>query len=143
MKKKISLPIVISVVLIVAAVAFSAAYMIATAAINAKLTDLGEKQAMFSTLSDVDSYVREKSYYDANEEYLASKLCEGYAEGYEGRVLYLTAEEYENSDLTPENGYTVLVLADRSAMVVLTQEQYELLYTAEPAPETQSDAETE
>ena len=133
MKKKISLPIVITIALICSAIAFSLAYVIATASINAKLTDLGEKQALFSTLSDVDSYVREKSYYDIDEGKLTQELCRGYAQASQGRVLYLTAQEYQDSGYTAEAGYTVFVLADSSAMVVLTQEQFEALSSTQAA----------
>lgn len=125
MKKKISLPIVITIALISAAIAFSLAYIISTSAMNARLTDLSKKQALFSTMADVDSFVREKSYHQVDKEKLTEELCRGYAEAYEGRVIYLTADEYKDSEYTSEAGYTVIVLADSSAMVVLTQEQYE------------------
>ncbi len=137
MKKKISLSLTIAIALLSAAIAFSLAYVVATAAMNAKLTDLGQKQALFSTLSDVDSYVREKSYYNIDREKLVGELCEGYADASEGRLIYLTAEEYKDSEYTAEAGYTVLVLADSSALVVLTQEQFEeALDTSQPQTET-------
>ncbi|MBQ8000430.1 MAG: hypothetical protein IJ298_04345 [Ruminococcus sp.] len=137
MKKKFSLPIVITIALISAAIAFSAAYIISTSAMNARLTDLSKKQALFSTMADVDSFVREKSYYQINKEKLTEELCRGYAQAYEGRVLYLTAEEYKDSEYTAEAGYTVFVLADSSAMVILTQEQYEALNPTETTTQTQ------
>ncbi len=136
MKKKISLSIVVTIALVVAAIAFSLAYVIATASMNAKLTDLGQKQALFSTLSDVDSFVREKSYHNMDQAKLSQELCRGYAEASEGRLLYLTAEEYKESEYTADNGYTVLILADSSALVVLTQEQYEALNGTEPETES-------
>lgn len=138
MKKKFSLPIVITIALVTAAVAFSLAYIISTSAMNAKLTDLSKKQALFSTMADVDSFVRDKSYYEINKEKLTEELCRGYAEAYEGRVIYLTAEEYKDSGYTSEDGYTVLVLADSSALVVLTEEQYEAL-----APVNTSESQTQ
>lgn len=138
MKKKFSLPIVIAIALISAAIAFSAAYIISTSAMNARLTDLSKKQALFSTMADVDSFVREKSYYQIDKEKLTEELCRGYAEAYEGRVLYLTAEEFKDSEYTAEAGYTVFVLADSSAMVILTEAQYEALNTTEPATQAQT-----
>ena len=138
MKKKISLPIVITIALISAALSFSLAYIISTSAMNAKLTDLSKKQALFSTMADVDSFVREKSYFEIEKEKLTEELCRGYARAYEGRVLYFTAEEYENCEYTSEAGYTVLVLADSSALVILTQEQYEAMaLPAETTAQTQ------
>lgn len=124
MKKKISLPITITIALICAAVAFSLAYIISTKTMNSKLTDLGEKQALFSTLAEADSFVREKSYYDVDEEILTEELCRAYAKAYDGRVIYLTANEYKDSPYTVDTEYTVLKLADGNVLVILTQEQY-------------------
>lgn len=138
MKKKLSLPIVIAIALVSAAVAFSLAYIISTSAMNSKLTDLGKKQALFSTMADVDSFVRDKSYYEIDKEILTEELCRGYAAAYSGRVLYLTEEEYAQSEYTSDAGYTVLVLADKSALVVLTQQQYEAM---NPLEEVTSQAE--
>ncbi len=143
MKKKISLPIVITIAFVAAAIAFSLAYIIATASINAKLTDLGQKQALFGTLSDVDSYVREKSYHNIDQGKLSQELCRGYAEASEGRLLYLTAEEYEESGYTVEDGYTVLILADSSALVVLTEAQYEAISASQPQTESVAPTESE
>ncbi|MBQ4569893.1 MAG: hypothetical protein IJA62_07590 [Ruminococcus sp.] len=138
MKKKIPLSIVITIALVAAAIAFSLAYVIATASMNAKLTDLGQKQALFSTLSDVDSFVREKSFHNMDQEKLTRELCRGYAQASEGRLLYLTAEEYKDSGYTADKGYTVLTLADSSALVVLSEEQYEAMRGTEPLEETTS-----
>lgn len=124
MKKKISLPIVITIALIVAAIAFSLAYIIATNSMNAKLTDLGEKQALFSTLSEVDNFAREKSFYEVDEEILTEELCRAYAKAYDGRAIFLTPNEVEDSPYTVNTEYTVLKLADGSAIVILTEEQY-------------------
>ena len=110
--------------MICAAVAFSAAYIIATKSMNAKLTDLGEKQALFSTLSEVDNFAREKSYYDVDEEILTEELCRAYAKAYDGRAVFLTPDEYKDSPYTVDTEYTVLKLADGSVIVILTEEQY-------------------
>ncbi|MBQ2944540.1 MAG: hypothetical protein IJD93_07630 [Ruminococcus sp.] len=131
MKKKFSLPIVIAIALVSAAIAFSLAYIISTSAMNSRLTDLSKKQALFSTMADVDSFVRDKSYYEIDKEILTEELCRGYAAAYSGRVLYLTAEEYAESEYTADAGYTVLTLADKSALVVLTEEQYNALNSTE------------
>ena len=126
MKKKISLPIVITIVLLVAAIVFSAAYMIATNSMNRKLKDLGEKQSMFSILADVDSFVREKSYYKPEQTDVEQQAVKGYIEGYDGRVLWLSSEEYENSKYESAE-YMAKGFADGSVVVVLTEEQYNAL----------------
>ena len=124
MKKKISLPLVIAIALLAAAIAFSFAYITATKTMNRKLKDLGEKQSLFSTLADVDSYVREKSYYDADQQLIEHESCKGYVEGYEGRVLWFSAEDFKCSKY--ENAeYTKMNVADGCVIVILTQEQYE------------------
>lgn len=123
MKKKISLPIVIAIALVVAAIAFSVAYMISTSTMNAKLTDLSQKQALFSTLSDVDSYVREKYTGEIDEQKLTHELCEAYANSIGGSVIYVDSEDAEESEYTAENGYTVMKLSDGSLIVVLSNEQ--------------------
>ncbi len=120
-KKKIPLPIVITAILLSAAIAFSAAYIIATISINAKLRDTAEKQALFTTLSKVDEYVREKHKGEIDEEKLSEELCRTYAEVFDGKVLYLTAQEYKDSVYTSVSDYMVLVLADGSAVVVLDE----------------------
>lgn len=124
MKKKISLPIAITIALVVAAIAFSLAYIIATNKMNAKLTDLGEKHAMFSTLAEVDNFAREKSFHDVDEEILNEELCRAYAKAYEGRVIYLSPFEYSQQKDAYSEGYTTLPLADGSMLIVLTEEQY-------------------
>lgn len=141
MKKKISLPIVIAALLIAAAVAFSAAYIISTSSMNAKLRDVSQKQALFTTLSKVDEYVREKYEGDIDEQKLSEELCKAYAEAFGGRVVYLTAEEYKDS-VYAENytDYTVLVLADSSAVVVLGESQMtECLPTESTSPSVSSE----
>ncbi|MGN0452650.1 MAG: hypothetical protein ACI4GZ_02490 [Ruminococcus sp.] len=125
MSKKVSLPLVIAISLVAAAIAFSLGYVVATSSANKKLTDLSEKQALFTTLADVDSYVREKYEGKIDKKELSDKLLEAYAEAFGGQVIYLSAEEYRGSEYTAQNGYTVLPLADGSAVVVLNSAQYE------------------
>lgn len=124
-KKKVSLPIVITALLLSAAIAFSVAYVIATSSMNAKLRDTAQKQALFTTLSKVDEYVREKYQGEIDEEKLSKELCRAYAEVFDGKVLYLTSEEYKESVYFSVPDYTVLVLADGSAVVVLNDSVYE------------------
>ncbi len=143
MKKKISLPIVIAIALICAAIAFSLAYIIATNSMNAKLTDLGEKQALFSTLSEVDNFAREKSFYNVDEEILTEELCRAYAKAYDGRAIFLSSNEFEGSVYESDTEYTVLRLADGSALVILTEEQHNAVaVTPDSSVEDTTGAET-
>ena len=133
-----------TIALLCAAIAFSLAYIIATNSMNKKLTDLGEKQALFTTLSEVDSFAREKSFYDVDEEILTIELCSAYARAYDGRAIFLTPDEFEGSVYETDTSYTVLKLADGSALVILTQEQYEAVAVTpdSPAEETTAPADT-
>ena len=119
MSKKISLPVVITAVLITAAIAFSAAYIVSYFTFNKDLTELAEKQAMFSSLSEVDGFVREKYQGDKDEEAIQRAVCKAYCDALGKDVLYLTAEEYKESDYKPSNGYVVDVLSNGDAVVIL------------------------
>ena len=126
MKKKISLPIVVAIVLLVSALVFTLAYVIATNNFNKKLNDLAEKQAMFGALADVDNFVRENCEYDADEYELQGKTIEGLVSAYNGRVVYLSAEKFKGSKYESMNCKTMSV-ADGSLIVVLTEAQYKEL----------------
>lgn len=141
MKKKISLPIVIAIVFIVSAIVFSVAYVSATKSMNKKLKDLGEKQSLFSSLADVDRFVRENSFYSVAEDELQESAIYGYVEAYDGRVLIMTAEEFSES-IYNADGYKIMTISDGCVLVVLTEEQYESL-NAETIDPSQTEALTE
>ncbi len=122
MSRKISLPVVITAVLIAAAIAFSAAYIFAYFSLNKDLTELAEKQAMFSSLSEVDGFVREKYNGEKDEEAIQRAICEAYCEALGEDVIYLTAQEYKESEYKSSNGYIVDVLSNGDAVVILNTE---------------------
>lgn len=122
MKKKISLPIVIAIVFLVAALVFTLAYTIAIKSMNKKLTDLNEKQQMFSNYAAVDDFLRENCSLKSDSEQKEMKTIEALVDSYQGAYLF-TAEEYNESDFSnPE--YATFALANGSRIVVLTEEQY-------------------
>lgn len=143
MKKKVSLPIVITIVLIVAALVFTLAYTIAIRSMNKKLTDLNEKQQMFSNYAAVDDFLRENCFQKADQEEKEMKTIEALVGSYKGTYL-LTAQEYKESEFAkPE--YKTFVLANGSVIVALTEEQYNTLgskvtedekVTTQPSSET-------
>ena len=126
MKKKISLPVVIAIVLVVSALVFTLAYVIATNNMNKKLSDLAEKQAMFGALADVDNFVRENCEYDADEDARQENSIDGLIKTYDGRVVRLTSEEYKGSKYESMNCKTMTV-SDGCVIVVLTEAQYKEL----------------
>lgn len=117
MNKKISLGVAVAACLVVAAIAFSAAFMISRSIFNSKLKDLSEKQDMFSRLSDIDSFVRENYKGSIEEERLHSAMKKAYSEALDGGVVFMTAEEYQGS-VYEEAGASVQVLSDGTYLVI-------------------------
>lgn len=117
MNKKVSLGITVAVCLVAAAIAFSAGFMISRARFNSMLKDLSQKQAMFSMLSDIDSFVRQ--HYDGkiDESRLHKELQEAVSEALDGEVVFMTADEYKESAYE-ENGCSYQLLSDGTYMVL-------------------------
>ena len=70
MNKKISLGAAIAYMAIVAAVAFSLTMIYSMNLFNVKMTGITEREKMYSSLHEVDLYVRENYYGSINEEEL-------------------------------------------------------------------------
>lgn len=119
MKKKISLPIVITVALLAAAIAFSAAFIIARASFNSELHQLSEKQALFGNLADIDRWVRENYSGTINEETLIRELCKAYADAIGGDVLYVKAEDFDEAKYKKGENCAVYPLSNGDTMVIL------------------------
>lgn len=63
---------------------------------NVKMTDITEREKMYSSLSEVDLYVRENYYGTIDEKALQEAIAQGYMSGIkDGNARYYTAEEYE------------------------------------------------
>lgn len=96
MNKKISLGAAIAYMAIVAAVAFSLTMIYSMNLFNVKMTGITEREKMYSSLHEVDLYVRENFYGSIDEEELQEAIARGYIEGLEDdNARYFTAEEYE------------------------------------------------
>lgn len=119
MKKKISLPIVLAIAFIVAAIAFSLGYVASTVSTNKKIKDLSEKHKMFTKLAAVDNSVRQNLDGKIDEEKLSDSLCKAYAEAAGDKVLYLTKDEYKESEYYKSKSPNVFELSDNSAVVIL------------------------
>ncbi len=120
MKKQISLPIVLTIAFLVAAVAFSLGYVASTVSTNKKIKDLSEKHKMFTKLAAVDNSVRQNYDGKIEEEELADSLCRAYAEAVGDEVLYLTKDEYKESRYYKSKSPNVFELSDNSAIVILS-----------------------
>lgn len=95
MNKKISLGAAIAYMAIVAAVAFSLTMIYSMNLFNVKMTGITEREKMYSSLHEVDLYVRENYYGSINEE-RCRRPPAGYIDGLEdSNARYFTAAEYE------------------------------------------------
>lgn len=121
MNKKVSLGVTIAVAFIAAAIAFSAAFMLSHSIINSKLSDLNQKQEVFSRLSDIDSFTREHYNGEIDEEKLHSALKEAYSQALDGGVIFLSAQEFEGSKYDSE-GYSVMKFSDGSYMIIVNED---------------------
>lgn len=96
MNKKISLGAAIAYMAIVAAVAFSLTMIFSMNLFNVKMTNITEREKMYSALSEVDLYVRENYYGTIDENALQEAIAQGYMGGiHDANARYFTAEEYE------------------------------------------------
>ena len=117
MNKKVSLGITVTAILVAAAIAFSAAFIISRSIFNSKLKDLSQKQKMFTQLADIDSFVRQ--HYDGkiDEAKLLEAMKEAYSQALDGEVIFMTAEDFKGSAYESE-GCSFQMLSDGTYMVM-------------------------
>ncbi len=95
MNRKISVGAAISLAIMFAAVTFIMTMIYSAGIFEDKVTDINEREAIYSKLNEVDMYVRENYFGDIDEEYLSDNIIEGYVEGLNDKYgIYLTAEDY-------------------------------------------------
>ena len=96
-KKGVPLGITIAVSALCGAVAFSCAYIYAMHTFNSKVTDLAEKQAMFTKLYEVDSAIRENYGGEINEEEIRNALASQYVESIDKEnIIYVPENKYDS-----------------------------------------------
>ena len=117
MNKKVSLGITVTAILVAAAIAFSAAFIISRSIFNSKLKDLSQKQKMFTQLSDIDSFVRQ--HYDGkiDEAKLLEAMKEAYSQALDGEVIFMSAESFKGS-VYEQEGCSYQMLSDGSYMII-------------------------
>ncbi len=94
-KKRMPWGVTIALMAITAAVTISLTYQFAMAKFNESLSSLGERQAMYNKLDEVDRKVRENFYGNIDEQQLNDSLAAGYVNGLgDAHSYYLTVEEY-------------------------------------------------
>ncbi|MDD6645944.1 MAG: hypothetical protein PUE67_07810 [Oscillospiraceae bacterium] len=95
-KKGVPLGITIAVSALCGAVAFSCAYIYAMHTFNSKVTDLAEKQAMFTKLYEVDSAIRESYGGEINEDELRNALASQYVQSIDKEnIIYVPENKYD------------------------------------------------
>lgn len=123
MNKKISIGLTIAIAALAAVIAFFAASSIVQNKMNETVTDLNEKQNMYSKLSELDNCVRtNKGSEEIDEAALMEGICRGYIEGLgESKFTYMSAEEYSeysSSNSAESDTVTVIKLSDGSAVII-------------------------
>lgn len=114
--KVVPLGITIAVVAVCSAIAFSVAYLVAMNTFNEKVTDLAEKQAMFTKLSQVDSTIRQHYNGDINDEELMNALSSSYAKNVDrDNIIYVPEKDYKEEDY---KDYKSFRISDGSYIVI-------------------------
>lgn len=94
-KKGVPLGVTVTIAAICSAIAFSGAYVYAMHTFNSKVTDLNEKQRMFTKLYEVDSAVRENYKGSIDEETLRESLSSTYVKSVDNdNILYVPESDY-------------------------------------------------
>lgn len=94
MNKKISLGVTISLLLLAVAIAVSGTMMLAMRHFSVLVSDVGQRQAMYDYIDEIDSAARQ--HYTIDEEKLRAALAKGYINGLEDAYAqYLSADAYQ------------------------------------------------
>lgn len=107
MNKKISLGLALSLIAIASAVTFILTSFFSLQSFNEKVVDVNEKSKKYSSLQQLDSYVRENYYGEIEEDELDNGIRKGYISGIGDKYSrFLSAEEYQN-ELSENSGELV------------------------------------
>lgn len=95
MKKQISVNIALAITLIAMTVTFSVTMVIAMTIFDNTVSSVVEKQALYSRLSELDTYVRDNYYGEINDARLNDRISQGYLNGIgDSYSIYYTEKEY-------------------------------------------------
>lgn len=81
MKRKFSLGLVISVVAVACAITYVITVTVSTNMFNQLIGGVAQREEIYSKIEEVDSYVRNASYYDIDEQTLNNGIINGYVGG--------------------------------------------------------------
>ena len=121
MNKKVPLGVAVTVILLAVALTVSATMMLSMRYFSSMVSDVGQRQAMYDYIDEIDSAARK--HYVIDEEKLRAALAEGYIDGLEDIYAeYLSAEEYKSIQSTLAGnrtgfGFEVTVSSDNQLIV--------------------------
>ncbi len=120
MNKKVSLGVTVAVVLLAVALTISGTMVLAMRHFSSLVSDVGQRQAMYDYIDEIDSAARKD--YTIDEEKLRAALANGYIDGLEDPyAAYLSTEEYQKvqSRLAGNRtGFGLTVIAKGTDLVV-------------------------
>lgn len=116
-KKGVPLGATVTIAAICSAIAFSGAYVYAMHTFNSKVTDLNEKQRMFTKLYEVDSAVRENYKGSIDEETLRESLSSTYVKSVDNdNILYVPESDYNEGKYSKD--YKSFKISDGSYVLI-------------------------
>lgn len=125
MKKRVSIGMLITVVLLAMALTVSVTMLLSIRYFNATVSDVAERQTMFDYVTDIDRIVRYQYVGSIDEEKLRQSLGEGYVDGIgDPYAAYLSVEEYQVAqDLQKgkQNGFGVEIAQSDDGRIVVTR----------------------
>ncbi len=125
MNKKISLGVAIAIVLLAVALTVSATMVLAMRQFSSLVSDVGQRQAMYDYIDEIDSAARKD--YTIDEEKLRAALANGYINGLEDpHARYLSADEYQKVQAQlagNRTGFGLTVTAKDTELLVLSVDE--------------------
>ena len=116
-KKGVPVGLTFTIAAICSAIAFSGAYVYAMHTFNSKVTDLNEKQRMFTKLYEVDSAVRENYKGSIDEETLRESLSSTYVKSVDNdNILYVPESDYNEGKYSKD--YKSFKISDGSYVLI-------------------------
>ena len=95
MNKKISVGMMLTIVILAMTVTFSVTMLLAMRLFDSTVSNVKEKENMYSKIAELDRYVRSNDYYTIDETLLYDTIAAGYLVGTGDRYArYYTAEAY-------------------------------------------------
>ncbi len=95
MKKRVSLSVMLTVVILAVALTISGTMVLSMRYFSSMVSDVGQRQAMYEYIDEIDSSARQ--VYTIDEEKLRAALATGYMEGLgDPYAQYLSPDEYQS-----------------------------------------------